>query len=163
MKGEGSASFMVQQSAETVYLFMLPLEKLTEEAAAGFRENGVDPDSLDLALELDLDTEGNFGESWLGYSKKECAFTSSRYPPTKRPSRNGKRRERPLMIPQKRVRRRRRRCSFPTFSKGAISPLMRCGAWSDAYVDNFVSSTGCLAKSHPHDIEITPSDVHLDH
>ncbi len=52
---------MVQQSAETVYLFMLPLEKLTEEAAAGFRENGVDPDSLDLALELDLDTEGNFG------------------------------------------------------------------------------------------------------
>ena len=33
MKGAGSAPFMVQQSAETVYLFMLPLEKLTDEAS----------------------------------------------------------------------------------------------------------------------------------
>ena len=33
---------------------------------------------------------------------------------------------------------------------------------SDAYVDNFVSSNRLRLKSHPHDIEITPSDVHLD-
>lgn len=50
---------------------MLPLEKLTEEAAAGFREHGVDPDSLDIVLELDLDNEGNFGESWLALNAKD--------------------------------------------------------------------------------------------
>ena len=50
---------------------MLPLEKLTEEAAAGFREHGVDPESLDIVLELDLDNEGNFGESWLALNAKD--------------------------------------------------------------------------------------------
>ena len=53
---------------------MLPLEKLTEEAEAGVREHGVDTAALDLVLELDLDHEGNFGESWLAFEKKSMTL-----------------------------------------------------------------------------------------
>lgn len=44
---------------------MLPLDMLTEEAKAGFSEHGITEDDIILALQLDLDTEGNFGETWL--------------------------------------------------------------------------------------------------
>jgi ATP-binding cassette subfamily B protein len=44
---------------------MLPLDKLTEEAKIGFSDHGVTEDDIIIALQLDLDLEGNFGETWL--------------------------------------------------------------------------------------------------
>jgi len=44
---------------------MLPLDILTGEAKAGFEKHGVMEDDITIALELDLDNAGNFGETWL--------------------------------------------------------------------------------------------------
>lgn len=44
---------------------MLPLDKLTDEAKMGFAEHGVSEESIVLALQLDMDTQGNFGETWI--------------------------------------------------------------------------------------------------
>lgn len=44
---------------------MLPLDRLTKEAAAGFAAHGIPEESIVLALSLDMDTEGRFGETWL--------------------------------------------------------------------------------------------------
>lgn len=153
---------MVQQSAETVYLFMLPLEKLTEEAAAGFRENGVDPDSLDLALELDLDTEGNFGESWLGYSKKEMRLYVISISSDNETEQKRKKARKAAEDSAKKGSKTPKKVFIPDLFKGCDFASYDMRRVSDAYVDNFVSSNRLLAKSHPHDIEITPSDVHLD-
>lgn len=47
---------------------MLPLEKLTEEAKEGFAECSIPEDVIDLAVQLDLDMKGSFGETWLAFS-----------------------------------------------------------------------------------------------
>lgn len=144
---------------------MLPLDKLTEEASDGFRQHGVDPASIDLALELDLDYEGNFGESWLAFDKKATTLymisvTSDNDTEQKRKKaraaaadalqKAGKKGTVPpkFVIPDL-----FKDCYFKSFDMKKIS---------DAYVDNFVSSNRLLAKSHPHDVEITPAGVHLD-
>ena len=48
---------------------MLPLDKLTEEAKAGFLAHGVEEDDILLALCLDLDLKGDFGETWLAIDR----------------------------------------------------------------------------------------------
>jgi len=44
---------------------MLPLDRLTKEAKLGFASHGVDIDSIIVAVQLDMDTNGRFGETWL--------------------------------------------------------------------------------------------------
>lgn len=44
---------------------MLPLDRLTNEAEQGFAAHGIPAQSIILALQLDMDTEGRFGETWL--------------------------------------------------------------------------------------------------
>lgn len=44
---------------------MLPLDRLTKEAEQGFAAHGISAESIELALQLDMDTEGRFGETWL--------------------------------------------------------------------------------------------------
>ncbi|MBQ8577127.1 MAG: ABC transporter ATP-binding protein [Clostridia bacterium] len=44
---------------------MLPLDRLTNEAEQGLAAHGVPAESIILALQLDMDTEGQFGETWL--------------------------------------------------------------------------------------------------
>ena len=48
---------------------MLPLDTLTDEAAKAFAAHGVDTGVLELAVALDLDAAGDYGESWVAYSK----------------------------------------------------------------------------------------------
>lgn len=151
---------------------MLPLEKLTEEAAIGFRDHGVNPDTLDLALELDLDNSGNFGESWLAFESKSnklytISITSDNDTVQKRKkaraaaealnaknAKNAKKGAQPVKaIKDAFIPDLFKNCEFRSFDMKRVS---------DAYIDNFVSSNRLLAKSHPHDIEITPADVHLD-
>ena len=44
---------------------MLPLDRLSKEAELGFASHGVAADSIQLALQLDMDVDGRFGETWL--------------------------------------------------------------------------------------------------
>ena len=46
---------------------MFPLDRLSSAAEAAVREKGLDPDALSVAVRMDLDFDGNFGESWLIY------------------------------------------------------------------------------------------------
>lgn len=145
---------------------MLPLDKLTEEAIDGFRANGVDIDSLDLALELDLDHEGSFGESWLAFSKKAMTLymisvTSDNETEQKRK----KARAAAADAAQKAGKKNKAapaKFVIPDLFKGCYFTSFDMRRVSDAYVDNFVSSNRLLAKSHPHEVKITPADVHLD-
>ena len=46
---------------------MLPLDKLSEAAVAALREHGLSEEDVAIAIQMDLDFDGNFGESWLLY------------------------------------------------------------------------------------------------
>ena len=146
---------------------MLPLDKLTEEAAAGFTENGVDVGSLDLALELDLDHEGNFGESWLAFSKKAMTLymisvTSDNDTEQKRKKARAAAADAMQKAGKKGKDISQVRYVIPDLFKGCYFTSFDMKRVSDAYVDNFVSSNRLLAKSHPHDVKITPAGVRLD-
>ena len=52
---------------------MLPLDNLSEAATRALVDHGLSPDEMSVALQLDLDFDGNFGESWLIY----CQSTHS--------------------------------------------------------------------------------------
>jgi len=49
---------------------MLPINKLTKEAVAAFAENGVKEEDILAALHMDLDHDGNFGDTWLAIDAK---------------------------------------------------------------------------------------------
>jgi len=49
---------------------MLPLDNLSEAAVKALQEYGLAQDDMSIALKLDLDYDGEFGESWLVYSAK---------------------------------------------------------------------------------------------
>ena len=53
---------------------MLPLDKLSVEARDGFQNHGVTVDSLTLAVELDLDINGDFGTTWLACDRDKMKF-----------------------------------------------------------------------------------------
>ena len=57
---------------------MLPLDKLTKEAEIGFLDRGVNVEQFSLVLELDLDREGNFGETFLAFDASEKNSTQCR-------------------------------------------------------------------------------------
>ncbi|MBQ4290085.1 MAG: ATP-binding cassette domain-containing protein [Clostridia bacterium] len=44
---------------------MLPLDRLTEEAKYGLEAHGIREADLVVALQLDMDTKGQFGETWI--------------------------------------------------------------------------------------------------
>ncbi|MBQ2278107.1 MAG: ABC transporter ATP-binding protein [Clostridia bacterium] len=48
---------------------MLPLDHLTDAAAAALMDHGLSLDDMTVAVRMDLDFEGNFGESWLVFDK----------------------------------------------------------------------------------------------
>ncbi|MBR4185186.1 MAG: ABC transporter ATP-binding protein [Clostridia bacterium] len=48
---------------------MLPLDKFSDAAASAMRDRGFAPEALTFAVRMDLDFDGNFGESWLVYEK----------------------------------------------------------------------------------------------
>lgn len=46
---------------------MLPLDKLSDAAILALKEKGISPEDVSIAIQMDLDFDGNFGESWLLY------------------------------------------------------------------------------------------------
>ena len=49
---------------------MLPLDKLTEAARAALHAKGLSPDAMTVAVRMDLDFEGAYGETWLVFEKE---------------------------------------------------------------------------------------------
>ncbi|MBE6612679.1 MAG: ABC transporter ATP-binding protein [Ruminococcaceae bacterium] len=147
---------------------MLPLEKLTEEAAIGFRERGINTDDLSLVLELDLDHEGNFGETWLAFdagAKKLYTMSISSDNDT---AQKRKKAKQALAAAKEKAAKSGREvklpegADLPDLFKDAVFAEYNMKKVSDPYVDNFVSSNRLLAKDHPTEVEILPADVHLD-
>ena len=71
---------------------MLPLDDLSKEAEAALRSFGVDTEKLVMAVALDLDVTGDFGEAWLCLDKEflYCLSANSRdfeYDPKERKKR----------------------------------------------------------------------------
>lgn len=50
---------------------MLPLDTLPDRVCVALREQGIHPEDLTVALRLDLDTNGNFGETWIILDSKD--------------------------------------------------------------------------------------------
>ena len=46
---------------------MLPLDRLSEAAIIALKEQGLSQNDMSIAIQMDLDFEGNFGESWILY------------------------------------------------------------------------------------------------
>ncbi len=47
---------------------MLPLDQLSDKAAAALRANGIDPATPDMCLRLDLNLSGDYADTWLVFS-----------------------------------------------------------------------------------------------
>ncbi|HHW24546.1 MAG TPA: ABC transporter ATP-binding protein [Clostridiales bacterium] len=118
---------------------MLPLDMLTPEAKAAFEAHGVDPDKLDVAVVLDLDESGNYGESWMAYSREtdmlyviSASFKAegSRLAGTD-PNANGAKKTAKSKSPAK---------NFAYFNAYNAKTIY------DVYVDNFVCSNRVLAR-----------------
>ncbi len=50
---------------------ILPLDKLSDKAAAALSSAGVDPATPDMCLRMDLDMNGDYGEVWLVFSRTD--------------------------------------------------------------------------------------------
>ncbi|MBQ2707328.1 MAG: ABC transporter ATP-binding protein [Clostridia bacterium] len=149
---------------------MLPLEKLTEEAAIGFREHGVSPDDLDIVLELDLDHEGNFGESWLAYDAKQKKLYAMSVTSDNDTAQKRKKARKAAEDARTKAQKAGKDIKdidipgavIPDLFKNAVFREFNMKKVSDPYVDNFVSSNRLLAKDHPDEVEIVPDGVRLD-
>ncbi len=134
------------------YTVMLPLDKLTEEARIGFIHHGVDTESLSLVLELDLDHDGKFGESFLAFdaglkklfvmsvtSDSETAEKRKKARKAAEDAKNKAAKSGKAYKPPKDA-------LVPDLYKDAVFRKFDMERVSDAYVDNFVSSNRLLAK-----------------
>ena len=145
---------------------MLPLDKLTEEARIGFTDRGIDTDTFDIVLELDLDHEGNFGETFLAFdsdAKKLWAMSVTSDNDTVEKRKKARKAAEDAKAKSDKKTKLVSSAFTPDLYKNAILRTFDMKRVSDAYVDNFVSSNRLLAKDHPHEIDITPGDVKLDY
>ncbi len=53
---------------------MLPLDQLSDKAAAALQASGIDPTTPDMCLRLDLDLSGDYGDTWLVFSRADGAI-----------------------------------------------------------------------------------------
>jgi len=116
---------------------MLPLDKLTEEAKIGFERHGLPEDQIELAVRLDLDQEGNFGETWMAINTgKDTLYRMSVSSATSRPS--GQQPDKPA--------KKKKAGSNPDMFNDAQLVTYKLSEISGTYVDNFVSSNRVLTK-----------------
>ncbi len=115
---------------------MLPLEKLTEEAAAGFAAHGLPEERILLALRLDLDIDGQFGETWLAIDTDKSTLyrmsvSSKTAPVSAAAQQNPDKKKKAPKADLNRF----RDAAFKTFTLSSME---------GTYVDNFVSSNRLL-------------------
>ncbi|MBQ7983244.1 MAG: hypothetical protein IJ302_06730, partial [Clostridia bacterium] len=124
---------------------MLPLDRLTKEAELGLQSHGVSADSLTMALQLDMDIDGRFGETWLCTDRDGHLYIMSA---------TGRETDSPrvtsTLVDENLKRKHKtpkqesavsadtfRDCSFQTFDIAALE---------GTYIDNFVTSERLLSK-----------------
>lgn len=118
---------------------MLPLDTLSEAAVAALRERGLSPDAASIAIRMDLDFEGNFGESWIIYRAENRTLIRLLADPDSIPK------------PEKK---RRAHDNFENFGKTesakSVSYLDEYSLdyFSDLTVDTFTSSNRLLLLKH---------------
>lgn len=142
---------------------MLPLEKLTREAKLGFEKQGIDTEALDIALELDLDLNGDFGETWLAFdSSQKKLYTMSISSDNETEQKRKKARQDAEAAKSKNKKNPPAEAFIPGLFDDAVFKVFDMTRVSDAYIDNFVSSNRLLAKDHPYEINLNDSGEHLD-
>ncbi|MBQ8508581.1 MAG: ABC transporter ATP-binding protein [Clostridia bacterium] len=124
-------------------------------------------ESIDLALELDLDNDGNFGESWLALDAKAkklytLSVTSDNETEQKRKKARQAAADAMASKNSAKAAKAAKVAFIPDLFRDAEFRTFDMAKISDPYVDNFVSSNRLLAKDHPHAIERTPAGVRLD-
>ncbi|MBQ3099177.1 MAG: ABC transporter ATP-binding protein [Kiritimatiellae bacterium] len=119
---------------------MLPLDRLSEAAVTALREQGLSPDDMSIAIQMDLDFEGNFGESWLLYRADTRTLIRLLADPDS--------------IPKTEKKRRSRGNNFEDFGKTENAKHVTyldeysLDYYSDLTVDTFMSSNRLLFLKH---------------
>lgn len=128
---------------------MLPLDSLSEAAIAALRAQGLSEDDMSIAIQMDLDFEGNFGESWILYRSDTRTLIRLLADPAS--------------IPQKEKKRRR---NFEDFGKTkpaekvAYLDEYSLDYYSDLSVDTFMASNRLLFLKHE---DRRPDTEGMDH
>lgn len=116
---------------------MLPLEKLSDEAKLGFEANGVNETDIDLCIELDLNTEGNFGATWLAVDNKKKKFYRMSVSSNADMFHTGDKKKK--NTEEKKIKNLFKDASFTEYDlKDIVNP----------YIDNFVTSNRLMAKTN---------------
>ncbi len=128
---------------------MLPLDRLTEEAVQGFAAHGIDAEGIMLALQLDMDTEGRFGETWLCIDgeKRLHVLSATESGDAKTPRTTST-----LVDPN--LKRKRKGGDLPPRTSSVSAAAFADGTCTTyeiedlktPYIDNFVTSERLLAK-----------------
>ena len=124
---------------------MLPLDRLSKEAELGLEAHGVKADSIQLALQLDMDVDGRFGETWLCIDgDKRLYIMSATGTDTNSPrvtstlvDQNLKRKHKTPQTESTVNADAFRDCVFNTYDIANLE---------DSYIDNFVTSERFLSK-----------------
>ena len=120
---------------------MLPLESLSKEAENTLKKFGVDIESIIIATSLDLDTSGDFGESWLCVTKEYlyCLSASSKdfvYVPKLKNKKNNKSDKKTEQSGESGI---KTKFDKPEFNKYQLEKI------TSAYIDSFTSTNRFLA------------------
>lgn len=150
------------------YTFMLPLDKLSKEARIGFTDRGIDADRLSMVLELDLDCDGNFGETYLGFdAQSKMLYVMSVTSDNDTEQRRKKARQAAADAAGKKDGQKQKRAEqaafVPDLFTDASFKSFDMTKVTDAYVDNFVASNRLLAKDHPHAVDLPKEGEKLDY
>ncbi|MCL2159474.1 MAG: ABC transporter ATP-binding protein/permease [Oscillospiraceae bacterium] len=118
---------------------MLPLDSLSDEVEAAFKNFGVDTQNIIMATALDLDVTGDFGESWLCLDKEYlyCLSANSKdfeYDPKERKKRKKINDEGHIDETGLKT-----KFSKPEFAKYPVEKI------ADAYIDSFTSTNRFFA------------------
>ncbi|MGN1410506.1 MAG: ABC transporter ATP-binding protein [Eubacteriales bacterium] len=116
---------------------MLPLDKLTSAAASSITEAGLSLDDMTMAVRMDLDLDGNFGESWLIYEKDKRLIHRLNADPDS--------------IPKKKTTHSRDYDDFGKIPDAAYVKYVDCFSMdynSDLTVDTCMSSNRLLVSEH---------------
>jgi hypothetical protein len=124
---------------------MLPLDRLSKEAELGLEAHGIKADDIQLALQLDMDVDGRFGETWLCIDgDKRLHIMSATGSDTDSP------RVTSTLVDQNLKRKHKEPktesvVSADTF-RGCVFQTYDIADLNESYIDNFVTSERFLSK-----------------
>ncbi len=126
---------------------MLPLDHLSPAAEKALRDKGLSLDDMKIALRLDLDFDGRYGESWLVYDGKaravhrllgDAATIASDLSPEEQKKRKRKQTVSDILNPTAHLR----------ATSVAYIDSLDLAYYTDASVDNFAASNRVVFQKH---------------